>query len=142
MPDLRGFEMEGEVNEHETGFLTFLAEPIRGRASTLLGLGPKRRKDVRALLDHKIQLDPRFARAVSGSEHNAAGVTRRLRSLGAPEACWILSARSDLDGRKVPLDEGIAAVFDSMSGGFASCVPGKLGFFQYEAPSRGYLLVR
>lgn len=46
------------MNEHERGFLNFLAEPTKRRMATLLELGEKRRRDVRALLDHAVRLQP------------------------------------------------------------------------------------
>ena len=49
------------MNDHERGFLTFLAEPTKRRLETLLDLGEKRRRDVRELLHHSVRLDPRFA---------------------------------------------------------------------------------
>lgn len=134
--------MPGEVNEHEKGFLNFLVEPNQRRILELLSRGPKRRQDVRELLDHKIQLNHLYSQAVVGHEHSPNSVINKLRALGAPRVCWIMSARSDLDGRAIALEGGIVSLFDSMSGGFVSCIPGNLGYFQYEAPSPGFLLVR
>lgn len=130
------------MNEHEHGFLNFVAEDDRRRLSTLLGLGPKRRKDVRAMLDHKVALDPRWVSILSGKEHNPDAVIRRLRLLGAPDTCWMLAAHSDLDGRHAPLQEGVMSLLRSMSGGFISCLPGRLGYFQYEPPGVAYVMNR
>lgn len=141
MPSL-SLKNADKLNEHEVGFLNFLAEPNRGRVSTLLNLGPRRRKDLRELLDHKIKLDQRFAQAVVGYQHSPEQIHKKLISLGAPQMCWMLSADPGLDAHQISLAEGITSLLDSMSGGFVSCVPGRLGFFQYETPGSGFLLIR
>lgn len=134
--------MPSEINAHEEGFARFLAEPGRRRILSLLSLGSKRRKDVRDLLDHDLRLDPRYSQIVTGYEHRPKEVIKKLKFFGAPNLCWIMSSNADLDGHEAPLDEAIISIFDSMSGGFASCQAGKLGFYQYEAPGPGFLLIR
>ena len=62
------------MNDHERGFLQFLADPGRRRMQSLLELGPKRRADVRAMLDHAILLDDRHATLLQGEEASAVRV--------------------------------------------------------------------
>ena len=128
------------MNEHELGFTTFLAEPSQRRVRTLLELGPKRRKDARALLDHAITLDPRYAQRLDGDEASAGSVELALRKLGAPETCYVISADDQLDGRKMPLSEALEAISGSSFGTFISCLPGRLGYFEYEDLKSAYLL--
>ncbi len=128
------------MNEHELGFTTFLAEPMQRRIKTLLELGPKRRKDVRELLDHAVTLDRRYARHLDGSETSAGSVAATLRKHGAPKTCYLISADEGLDGREMPLEDAVDAVSGSFSGGFVSCVAGKLGYFEYEDMKSAYLL--
>jgi hypothetical protein len=130
------------MNDHELGFTSFLAEPVQRRVRTLLELGPKRRKQVRALLEHSIMLDPRYAQPLAGREASAQSVQQMLRSHGAPPTCYLISADEKLDGREMPLRDAVDAVAGSLFGGFISCIPGKLGYFEYEDIQSGHLLRR
>ena len=128
------------MNEHELGFTAFLAEPSRRRVRTLLELGPKRRKDVRALLDHAITLDRRYAHRLDGDQASVASVEQALRRHGATDTCYVISAANELDGREMPLSKAVEAISGSSSGGFISCLPGRLGYFEYEELKSAYLL--
>lgn len=130
------------MNDHERGFLTFLAEPTKRRMETLLELGEKRRRDVRELLHHSVRLDPRFSQHLTGSEAFSGPVETILRKRGAPATCYVLSANSDLDGRELPLGEALEAVIGMGDGAFVSCIPGRLGFYEYEDMKSSYLLAR
>ena len=130
------------MNEHELGFTSFLADPIQRRVRTLLELGPKRRKDVRALLDHGVTLDRRYAHHLQGSQASARSIAEALRKHGAPDTCYLISADAELDGREMALSDAVEAVSGSFHGGFVSCLPGKLGYFEYEDMKSAYLLNR
>ena len=130
------------MNDHERGFLTFLAEPTKRRLETLLELGEKRRRDVRELLDHSVNLAPRLAQQIIGSEAFTGPVEAMLRKRGAPSDCYILSANSALDGREMRLGEALEAIIGMGSGTFVSCIPGRLGFYEYEDMKSSYLLSR
>ena len=126
------------MNEHERGFLAFLAEPGRRRMEALLELGDKRRAKVRFLLDHAVLLDPRYSQHLTGP----VPVEAMLRQRGAPSLCYVLAADQDLDGREMPLNEALEAVVGRGHGAFLSCIPGRLGFYEYEDLNRRYLLAR
>src|SRR4051812_37245524 len=111
------------MNEHERGFLAFLAEPTRGRMETLLELGEKRRRDVRSLLSHSVRLDPRFARHLTGGEAFPGPVEAMLRKRGAPSTCYVLAANGDLDGHEMPLANALGAIIGMGNGAFLSCIP-------------------
>jgi hypothetical protein len=130
------------MNDHERGFLAFLAEPTRRRMETLLELGEKRRRDVCALLHHSVRLDPRFCRLLTGSEAFAGPLEAELRKRGAPSTCYVLGVGGDLDGREMPLREALGAIMGMGDGAFVSCIPGKLGFYEYEDMKSSYLLSR
>jgi hypothetical protein len=130
------------MNEHERGFLAFLAEPTRRRMETLLELGEKRRRDVRALLDHAVRLDPRFSRHLTGADASPASVEKLLREQGAPADCYVIAANGKLDGLEMPLGEALQRVLGMGGGAFVSCLPGRLGFFEYEDAQSSYLLMR
>ena len=130
------------MNEHERGFLAFLAEPTRGRLETLLELGPKRRRDVRDLLHHSVRLDPRFAEHLAGADAFPEPAEAMLRKRGAPYTCYVLAGNKDLDGREMPLGEALQAIIGMGDGAFVSCIPGRLGFYEYEDMKSSYLLSR
>lgn len=130
------------MNDHERGFLAFLAEPTKRRLETLLELGEKRRRDVRELLHHSVRLDPRFAQRLKGSEGLPGPLEAMLRKRGAPSVCYVLAANGDLDGREMPLREALEAIIGMSNGAFVSCTPGRLGFYEYEDMKSSYLLSR
>ena len=130
------------MNDHERGFLAFVAEPTKRRLETLLELGEKRRRDVRELLHHSVRLDPRFAQHLTGGEPFSGPVEAMLRKKGAPSTCYVLAANSDLDGREMPLGEALDAIIGMGGGAFVSCIPGRLGFYEYEDMKSSYLLSR
>ncbi|MDQ3245720.1 MAG: hypothetical protein M3Q52_02290 [Pseudomonadota bacterium] len=130
------------MNDHERGFLAFLAEPSRRRMQTPLELGEKRRADVRSSLHHAVQLDPRYTQHLAGSDAFSAPVEAMLRQRGAPATCYVVAAGSDLDGREMPLREALEAIIGIGNGAFVSCIPGRLGFYEYESMKSSYLLQR
>lgn len=130
------------MNDHERGFLAFLAEPTKRRIETLLQLGAKRRRDVWELLHHSVRLDPRFAQHLTSGDTFPGPVEAMLRKRGAPATCYVLAANSDLDGREMPLGEALEAIIGMGDGAFVSCIPGRLGFYEYEDMKSSYLLSR
>jgi hypothetical protein len=65
-----------------------------------------------------------------------------LRKRGAPASCYVLSAHSDLDARDMILDEAMEGIVGKGHGAFVSCIPGRLGFYEYEDINSSYLLSR
>ena len=130
------------MNEHERGFLAFLAEPSKQRMETLLQLGEKRRRDVRELLHHSVRLDPRFSQHLTGSNAFSSPVEAILRKRGAPATCYVIAADSDLDGREMPLGEALDDIIGMGNGAFVSCIPGRLGLYEYSDMKSSYLLSR
>ena len=129
------------MNEHERGFLDFLAEPTRRRMETLLSLGAKRRQDVRSLLDHSISLDERYSEHLGGSDGFAAPLELRLRKLGAPSNCHVLASDPTIDGRQMPVRDSLHPII-GRGGAYVSCIPGHLGFYEYAEMKRSFLLAR
>jgi hypothetical protein len=128
------------MNEHERGFLAFLAEPSRGRLGTLLERGDKRRRDLRSMLHHNVRIDPRFGQRLTGSDAFAGTVEVLLNKRGAPPTCYILGGSAD--GREMPLREALEDIIGMGDGVFVSCIPGQLGFYEYAEMKASYLLSR
>ena len=129
------------MNEHEMGFLAFIQPRQQRRLRTLLELGKKRRGDVLALLDHAIELDPKTVVALPGGDQFPPIVEKKLRSLGAPNNCYVIGP-ADLDGRTMPLADALVEIIGSGRGAFVSCLPGTLGYYEYEHASGGQILCR
>ena len=127
------------MNEHEISLTDFLVGKSQRRLRELFELGPKRRPDVRAWLDHAVELDPRYSRHLTGRESLPDAVEALLLSLGAPKTCFVIAADHNVDGREMPLADALGTV-GNYSGGFVSCIPGKLGYFEYEDRQSAYLL--
>lgn len=130
------------MNDHERGLLVFLAEPSRRRIETLLALGDKRRADARSLLHNAIHLDRRYAQHLAGRDAFSASVEAMLRKRGAPATCYVFAAGSNLDGRELPLGDALNAIIGTGNGAFVSCIPGRLGFYEYASMKSSYLLQR
>ncbi|MDP9422722.1 MAG: hypothetical protein M3Q19_07805 [Pseudomonadota bacterium] len=130
------------MNDHEHGFLAFLEEPSRRRLQTLLELGEKRRRDVQELLHHSVRLDPRYRQHLTGSDAFSGPVEALLKKRGAPSNCYVLAADSHLDGREMPLREALEAIIGMGNGAFVSCIPGRLGFYEYEDMKSSFLLAK
>lgn len=130
------------MNDYERGFLAFLAEPSRRRMETLLELGKKRRADAQSLLHHAVRLDQRYAQHLTGNDAFPAPVEALLQKKGAPATCYVFAAGSNLDGREMPLKDALDAIIGIGNGAFVSCIPGRLGFYEYESVKSSYLLQR
>ena len=130
------------MNDHERGFIAFLAEPTKRRMETLLELGEKRRSDVRGLLHHAVRLDARYHQHLTGSDALSSSVEALLGKRGAPSTCYVLAAAGNLDGREMPLAEALTSIIGMGDGAFVSCIPGRLGFYEYESPKSSYLLFK
>ncbi len=130
------------MNDHERGFLEFLANPSRRRMEALLGLGTKRRAIVRSLLHNAVLLDQRHAQKLTGSEAFTAPVEALLLKKSAPATCYVLGAGGDLDGREMPLRVALDGIIGASNGAFVSCIPGRLGFYEYATMQSSYILQR
>jgi len=132
--------MAGSPSEHEEGFLKFVSPPQQRRLRVLLKLGAKRRSEVRLLLDHAIELDPRYIIGLPGGEQFSGKIERRLKSHGAPDVCWVIAADSKIDGRQMPLKIALENIVGLGSGAFVSCIPGELGYFEFEHANGGQIV--
>ncbi len=87
--------------------------------------------------------------ALSLASHTLPAVMRSLspwRPCCASEVrlrpATFLAANSDLDGREMPLGDALEAIISMGDGAFVSCIPGRLGFYEYEDMKSSYLLSR
>jgi hypothetical protein len=79
---------------------------------------------------------------IPADSQTASKIEKLLRIRGAPAACWLVSQRSDWDGRQMPLTNALEAVVGAGFGTVISCIAGRLGYFEGEGPSDRHLLER
>lgn len=58
-------------------------------------------------------------------------VETRLRALGAPDDCFVISYEEELD-RMTSLARVLGLTVGRTFGTFISCIPGRLGYFENE----------
>ena len=126
---------------HASALLNAFVRPERRARYLGLLASAKGRAKLRAQLAHFRDLDPRFAAPVPGGQGPAA-IAALLVDRGAPPVCYVLSEDADLDGREMPLAEGLAAVVGRGMGTFLSCVPGRLAYFEGEDAGERFVLER
>ena len=120
------------VNPHEAAFVkTFLPPQRRERFLDALA-SPKRRNVFHRHLHHPEDgfIITKFIVAIKPSEQYTCFIAESLKKLGAPNECWVFGNR--LDGRQMPLEEALDELIGGRSGTIASCIPGKLAYFESE----------
>jgi hypothetical protein len=119
------------VNHEEALIRAFFAPTKRERYLEMI-VNPKKRQKFLRELAHFKSLDPRYRFAVPRIEHTAEQIAAFLIRKGAPQSCRVTSEDRDLDGKEIPLLEGLKKVVGYQMGTFLSCVPGKLAYFEDE----------
>ena len=120
----------------------FLTGALQQRFQILFEAGPARRHDVRALLGQGIELASGYRQRLTVREASPSMLESRLRLLGAPEECFLISADEAADGKNMLLAEALETIGAGYCASFVSCIPGSLGYFRYEHLKAGYLLRR
>jgi hypothetical protein len=123
--------MSGIAKAEEELVKGFFARERRERF--LSGLGnPRKRKKLTNEFCHFKNLDPRFVVEINPSQQNPKDIYALLKSLGAPERCWVLSDDSSLDARTMNLDEILNEIVGATFATFLCCIDGKLAYFENE----------
>lgn len=120
------------LNPHEEQFVNAFLPPDRRERFLDALANPKRREVFHRHLHHPKDgfLIAKHILAIKPSEQYAGFVAEHLRKLGAPQECWVFGNR--LDGRQMLLEAALDALIGGRSGTIASCIPGKLAFFESE----------
>lgn len=101
---------------------------------------PKGRARLLAKFPHCRDLNMEYARLVSTAQQNANAIAKLLANKGAPDLCHVISADPDIDNRELPLHDALAETVGKNMGTFISCIPGKLGYFEFEDIGQRYIL--
>ncbi len=121
--------MAVDAQAHEEGLARFILSPHRPHFLESLRNARLRRK----LRDHSSLLLAGPAVFGGRGPVDDAALTQRLRALGAPDVCFVLSEDETLDGLSMPLDEAVQRALWSDSGALISCIPAKLALYADEA---------
>jgi hypothetical protein len=123
--------------EHEAGLVGFVEPASRHRMRHALKSDRARSKFNRQLA-HFPHLDLRFA-IRTGDKARLAG---KLRKLGAPDLCYVMSESQDIDGRMATLEDAIRSTVEADGGSLISCIPGKLCAYVGENANSAWILQR
>jgi hypothetical protein len=128
--------------EHASAVIRAFVAPER--QERLLGLlaSARGRARLRVGLAHFGGLDPRYVVPIPAGEQSPEAIARLLRQRSAPATCVLLAEDSALDGRELPLEEALRRVVGHGMGAFASCLPGRLAYFEGEGPRERCILSR
>jgi len=127
------------MNIHEEKFvLAFVAPEKRERYLSMLR-SSKARKRLLSKLPHCADLNMRYGIRVPSAEQHLDDVERLLRRKGAPENCFVISADDEIDNQAMPLRKALEQTIGMNMGTFISCVPGKLGYFEFEDLGERYI---
>jgi hypothetical protein len=102
---------------------------------------PKGREKFLARLYHEKDISPECMIPIPHLQRFAPAVHERLKGLGAPESCHVISDHSSIDGKDMPLLTALEQVVDRLSGTILVCVPNRLGYYFSEERNGQYILL-
>jgi hypothetical protein len=102
---------------------------------------PKGRKKFLARLCHEKEISRECMIPIPHLQRFAPAVYDRLRKLGAPDSCHVISDNSSIDGKDMPLLNALEQVVDRLSGTTIVCVPNRLGYYFSEERNGQYILL-
>lgn len=136
---MSGSPIDEYVN-HLSRLSAFVAAKKKERWVELAG-SPRGREKLRAGLPHFSDWNARSVHRFTADKQTCASVAEALRSNGAPEIAYVVSASRDLDGACLTLDHALRETVGRSNGTVVSCIPGVLAFYEGEMPGERYMLV-
>jgi hypothetical protein len=118
----------------------FVVPSKQARYAGFVG-SPKRRRSFVRELYHFRDFDPAVVVELP-SAMQSGGLLEELRRRGAGNTCYIMSAHAKVDGKTELLADAVSRVFAFLDGTIISCVPGRLAYFEGEAPKNRFILHR
>lgn len=119
----------------------FIERSKRERYAKFLRSATARPKFVRTLY-HFGDFDPAVVVELPASLETRGGVLRELQRRGAGRTCYIISADPDLDRTTTELSIAVDKIFGLVEGTLLSCIPGRLAYYEGEAPKYRFILHR
>ena len=128
--------------EREIDILDTFVLPRRRERFVGFLRAPRRRRDFLSELYHFSDFDPACIVPLAGACDSAPGLVAELLRRGAPRTCYVVSVDARLDGITADLAGVIDRVFAKVDGTLVSCVPGRLAYYEGEAPDNRFILER
>lgn len=128
--------------DHELSFVDNFIVPGRRERYHLKLSSKKHRKTFLSRLYHSLDYVPELATQFRPSDQAWQIVHDRLKILGAPDACYCISANSETDRTTVPLEQALRDMVGLHRGYILSCVPGRLAYYESEDTGGRYVLHR
>jgi hypothetical protein len=120
---------------------TFVISTKRARYADFLS-SPKRRSKFLQQLYHFADFDPAVEVQLDRPNDSPDGLVKELRRRGAADDCYVISVDKNLDGKIQALEAVIHEVYGLAEGTIVCCVPGKLAYYEGEAPKNHHILHR
>lgn len=130
------------MNLHEEQFARAFIMLRRQERYLYMLQSPKGRARLLAQFPHCRDLNMKYAALVPARQQNANAIAKLLASKGAPDLCRVISADPDIDNREMRLDNALEKTVGMNMGTFISCIPGKLGYFEFEDIGQRYIFAR
>jgi hypothetical protein len=123
------------MNLHEKAFVEAFISPSRQERFMAALANPKKREIFNRELHHPKAtfIIGKYIEHIVPSQHYVKFLAPKLRSMGAPDQCWVFG--NYIDGLAMNLEEALAELIGYRTGTIASCLPGELAFFENEDES-------
>ncbi len=127
------------MNIHEELFIKNFIVPQKCERYLSLFDSKKGRKKLIEGFYHLNDFNEEHATEVLPNMQFAEDIYKILKSKGASENCYVISANSELDQKEFSLFEILKEVVGFEGGTFLSCVAGKLGYHEGEDMGARYI---
>ena len=117
----------------------YVIKPKQERYLTLLK-GKKHRQKFLDQLNHKFDLDPRYATELAPAHQSVEGLHSLLRSRYVGSTCYLVADGNENDGREMQLSSGVSTLLGNHWGAILICPPKPIVVYKEEAPGRLVLL--
>jgi hypothetical protein len=132
----------GGLNIHEEEFArAFIVPAKRERYLSMLG-SPKARARLVAAFPHCRDLNMEHATLIPAGRQSRDDIETMLRQRGAPDSCHVISSDREIDNQDMSLSEALEETVGMNMGTFISCIPGRLGYFEFEDLGERYIFAR
>jgi hypothetical protein len=130
------------LNPHEEQFARAFIVPAKQERYLSMLESAKGRARLLTKFPHCRDLNMSLTTLVPAAQQNAEAIAKLLKQRGAPAMCHVISAYRDIDNRELPLEKALEEAVGLNMGTFISCIPGKLGYFEFEDLGERYILAR
>jgi len=127
------------VNEHSL-IEGFVIKERQQRYFNLLQT-QKGRKKLRSYISHFRDLNAKYIQNVSHLQ-TSSELYLLLKSIKAPDNCYIISENTNYDAKTFPLQLAIDQLCSSGISYFLCCIQGKLNYYEGEDFNSKYLLIK